>query len=71
MNRLFACLFVLAAMSLPATADEKQDAMKKACHDDYHAFCATVMPGGGRIVACLHQHEDKLSPGCRAALAAQ
>ncbi|HEY1735028.1 MAG TPA: cysteine rich repeat-containing protein [Methylovirgula sp.] len=68
MTRFLACLVLLAAMCASAHADDKLEARKKACHDDYHAFCSTVMPGGNRIVECLMAHKDKLSAGCRTAV---
>lgn len=62
---------ILAALPVAAAAAADTDALKKACHDDYQALCASVMPGGGRIIACLHQHETKLSSQCHAALQAK
>ena len=31
---------------------------------DYHSYCSGVMPGGGRIFACLNEHMSKLSLAC-------
>ncbi|WP_210208159.1 hypothetical protein [Rhodoplanes roseus] len=42
-----------------------------ACAADYRALCPGVMPGGGRIVACLNAQAEKLSQPCFQALAAQ
>ena len=36
----------------------------RPCRPDLQKFCADVQPGGGRIVACLKQHEAELSPAC-------
>jgi hypothetical protein len=36
-----------------------------ACRDDARAFCADVMRGGGRIIACLRTHADQLQAQCR------
>ncbi|WP_044560958.1 cysteine rich repeat-containing protein [Azospirillum sp. B4] len=44
-------------------------AAMKACQPDRQALCKDVQPGGGRILACLKQNEDKLSADCKAALA--
>lgn len=65
MIRLTLCF--LLAVATPALAVD-QDALKKACHNDYQSFCKGVMPGGGHIIACLKEHNDKLSADCRAAL---
>lgn len=63
MPRIFGMLaaaFVLAASAAHAqTADERT-----ACQEDFKKFCANVTPGGGRIIACLAQQKDKLSPAC-------
>ncbi|MBB6252396.1 cysteine rich repeat-containing protein [Nitrospirillum iridis] len=44
-------------------------AAMKACQPDRQALCKDEQPGGGRILACLKAHEDKLSADCKAALA--
>ncbi len=48
------CL-VAVVLSLPtlASAQEITAAQRAACKSDYEKFCSNVMPGGGRIVACL------------------
>ncbi len=49
---------VFAAPDIPAGARE-------ACKADYKQFCNGVQPGGGRILQCLKEHTDQLSPGCK------
>ncbi|HSP99800.1 MAG TPA: cysteine rich repeat-containing protein [Candidatus Dormibacteraeota bacterium] len=39
-----------------------------ACAFDVQKLCSDVNPGGGRVIACLHEHESALSPGCKEAL---
>jgi len=39
-----------------------------ACAGDVQKLCAGVPAGGGRIVACLKQHQAELSSGCRQAI---
>jgi hypothetical protein len=38
---------------------------RAACKSDYYKFCSDVKPGGGRPLACLAQHKDALTSGCR------
>ena len=42
----------------------------RPCRGDLQQFCAAVQRGGGRILACLKEHEAQLSPACHDALAA-
>ena len=62
------------AAAMPAVAQQPApaagQALKEACKGDYKTLCSGVQPGGGRIVACLKQQADKLSPGCKQALTA-
>jgi hypothetical protein len=72
--------FVLFAASKPASAESVQPwdgdeppngrpfAIQRAwaaCADDARRYCSTVVPGGGRIVACLAGNKDRLGPQCR------
>jgi Cysteine rich repeat len=41
-----------------------------ACAPDIQKLCAGVSPGGGRIVACLKQHQQEVSDGCKQAVLA-
>ncbi len=76
---LIGCLGGLALAALafgasPATAQgsmspaERQAA--QACSPDIRSHCANVQRGGGRIIACLRENSEKLSPTCRQALGA-
>jgi hypothetical protein len=35
-----------------------------ACRPDIERYCAGVLPGGGRIIACLAGNRDRLTPPC-------
>ena len=68
-------LVFLAALCAPGLAlaqpsAAQRDAAAKACTPDYHAYCNSVVPGGGRILACLERNQAKLSPPCLQALQA-
>lgn len=39
------------------------------CKDDIAKLCASVGPGGGKLLKCLHDHKAELSEPCQAALA--
>jgi hypothetical protein len=39
------------------------------CRWDIGRLCSDVTPGQGKVLACLQQHEDDLSPECKKQLA--
>ena len=47
---------------------EAVDAARAACEADVQKLCTGVQPGGGRILACLKQHKDQVSDGCKQAV---
>ena len=62
-------IFCATAATQSALAQNQPDltAIRAACAQDAQRLCAGVQQGGGRIVACLKQHKDSLSDGCRKA----
>jgi hypothetical protein len=59
----------MAAAQTAAPAQPKQQGpVASACHADVQRLCAGVKPGEGRIRACVHQHQQELSPGCKTAI---
>ena len=43
-------------------------ALMQVCRGDYDRLCAGVMPGGGRVLACLQNHANQLSAACGQAM---
>ncbi len=54
----------------PQRRAAQQNALNKACGNDYLAHCASVRPGGKEAVACLRQHAMELSVPCKRVLSA-
>ena len=44
--------------------------VQNACADDYAIFCSSLLPGQGRIAACLEKNQKILTPKCRKNLGA-
>lgn len=65
-------VLVVMTLSLPtlASAQEITAAQRTACKADYEKYCSNVMPGGGRILACLSKESVNLTAACKAALSA-
>jgi hypothetical protein len=53
-----------------AAARARVQGAHETCADDVQKFCGGVHPGGGRVIACLKQNENELSPECREKLGA-
>ena len=51
-----------------AQINKAVEEIQKACADDYAIFCSSVLPGQGRIAACLNKNKKILTPKCRANL---
>jgi hypothetical protein len=48
-----------------AEVKKRGQEFRAACEDDVFKLCGNVQPGGGRILSCLKQHEQELTPDCR------
>jgi cysteine rich repeat protein len=43
--------------------------LRQSCGGDFRSLCRGIMPGGGRALQCLADHQESLSQPCREALA--
>jgi hypothetical protein len=51
-----------------AQSASSQSDPRTACASDIQKLCAGVPAGGGRVLACLKQHKDEVSDGCKKAV---
>ena len=65
----FAAILVSSSGVLLAADPSGNNGPRAACQADVDKLCQGVEPGGGGIMACLHQNEDKVSVACKEALA--
>ncbi|HEX5093654.1 MAG TPA: cysteine rich repeat-containing protein [Burkholderiales bacterium] len=49
-------------------ADDVAGKLKKACNKELTTFCKGVVPGEGRVLACLYAFESKVSDPCVSAV---
>jgi hypothetical protein len=54
-----------ATAAIPAELGEQ---VLNGCRSELANFCAGVVPGQGRVLACLYAHGDKISGRCEYAL---
>lgn len=67
MNRLALVPLLLLAASAPALAEDallRDFRVIRACAGDVEKFCSGVLPGEGRIKACMKENIGKLSANC-------
>ena len=50
--------------SRPPSAQDALFTSERDCTTDVQSLCSRVMPGGGRVLGCLHLHVSELSVGC-------
>jgi hypothetical protein len=55
---------LLLTGSVGASAQEGLFTSERDCTADVQSLCASVKPGGGRVLACLQSHVSDLSVGC-------
>jgi hypothetical protein len=58
----------VAQVQVPADMRSEAMALMLICRGDYDRLCGGVLPGGGRILACLQSHASQLSPACGQAM---
>jgi hypothetical protein len=51
------------------TPREKMAAMRRACGQDFRAWCRGVPLGGGQAMSCLAENQARLSPACGSVVA--
>lgn len=59
-----------APASPPAVTPAQAQALRTACETDVAKLCAGIQPGGGRLVMCLREKQEQVSPPCKASLGA-
>ena len=67
----FAVLAFAIGFSSAAFAQGLSAEQQAACKADYDKYCKGTMPGGGRIIACLNNQRDQISPACKKVIEAQ
>jgi Cysteine rich repeat len=65
---LTALLIGASSLVQAQSAGMRDSSLAKACGTDLRQHCASVKPGGGRVLACLQSHEAQLTPSCKAEL---
>ena len=68
--KLFLSVLGVALVFSAGAAMAQTAAEREACQADFKKFCPNVQPGGGRVVECLSQHLDQLTPQCKAVVEA-
>jgi hypothetical protein len=72
MRTTFNAVAIGAMFALGGSWADAQDALftsERDCTADVWSLCPRVMPGGGRVLGCLHLHVSELSVGCSTILA--
>ena len=61
-------LAAVVAVSAIGAPQSRAQSPLEVCAADIGAYCSAVVPGNGRIAACLYAHEDKVSDACDAVM---
>lgn len=63
------CLLLVTDAAAQGLIRVQGPPLRQACFADFMRFCRGILPGGGRIIACLNMHANDLSQPCFQALA--
>ena len=66
--RQLAVASLLSLAVIPTGSTQAAKAPLALCNADAERICHGVPSGGGKIIACLKQHKDKVGVGCAKAL---
>jgi hypothetical protein len=67
--RTAAPLAIILLIGVITTELRAAPSLFESCAADLKTYCSQVIPGDGRILACLYAHEDKINEICDAAIA--
>ena len=63
-------LVIAIGVTFPALALAQQGGGARGAYmADVKSLCGSIQPGGGRIIRCMREHREKISEGCKPALA--
>ncbi|CCD95606.1 conserved exported hypothetical protein [Bradyrhizobium sp. ORS 375] len=70
MSKFAAAVLFTLALGMPATSAQQlpNDEQRAACQADYIRFCVDVLPGEGRIIACMMRNYAQLAGACKKVL---
>ncbi len=68
LRRVLGPLAIILLLGAATTERLAAQSIFESCETDLKDFCSQVLPGNGRIVACIYAHEDKISESCDAAI---
>jgi hypothetical protein len=57
-------IFLATVLALAGMSAQAQN-QGGVCKADAQKLCKGTKPGGGRVIACLQQHEAELTPACK------
>jgi len=57
-----------AVAPAPTVSPQAVAEARTVCETDIQKLCPGVQPGGGRILACLKQHQADVTDGCKQAV---
>lgn len=68
MRRIILGLMAAGFVAMAGSAQADDGDLRKYCKSDIQRLCKGVMPGEGRIMACLKKNEKSMTVGCAQAL---
>ncbi len=68
LRRVLGPLAITLMLGAATTEQLAAQSIFESCETDLKDFCSQVLPGNGRILACIYAHEDKVSESCDAAI---